>query len=96
MIGYFKHFDNNKTMSFKVIHNKLLKKYNKICERVSSLMNIKFDSEPVYSDKISTNFQCKKISKESASYMCVSLIMSDSVIRANKKYPQTFLEECKY
>ena len=33
MIGYVKHFDNNKTMTFKVIGNKLLKKYNKIWER---------------------------------------------------------------
>ena len=39
MICYIKHFDSNKTMSFKVIDNKLLKKYNKIWERVSSLMN---------------------------------------------------------
>ena len=30
MIGYVKQFDSNKTMSFKVIDNKLLKKYNKI------------------------------------------------------------------
>ena len=30
MIGYVKHFDSNKTMSFKVGDNKLLKKYNKI------------------------------------------------------------------
>ena len=29
--------------------------------------------------------------------LCLSLIMSDSVIKANKKhYPQTLLEECKY
>ena len=27
MIGYVKHFDSNMTMSFKVSHNKLLKKY---------------------------------------------------------------------
>ena len=54
MIGYVKHFDSNKTMSFKVtIDNKLLKKCTKIRERVSSLMNIKSDGEPVYgnSDK---------------------------------------------
>ena len=37
-------------MSFKVSDKKLLKKYNKIRERVSHLMDIKFDSEPVYSD----------------------------------------------
>ena len=37
-------------MSFKASYNKLLKKYTKISERVSNLMNIKFDSEPVYGD----------------------------------------------
>ena len=37
-------------MSFKVIDNKLLKNYTKIWERVSSLMNIEFDSELVYGD----------------------------------------------
>ena len=51
MIGYVKHFQNkNKTMSLKVIDNKLLKKYTKIWKRVSRLMNIKFGSEPVYGD----------------------------------------------
>ena len=30
IIGYVKHFDSNKTMSFIVSDNKLLKKYNKI------------------------------------------------------------------
>ena len=64
-------------MSFKVIDNKLLKKYTKICERVSRLMNIEFDSEPVYGDndkyiktkikshgdKVNTNFQGKESAK---------------------------------
>ena len=74
-------------------------------------MNIKFDSEPVYGDndkyiktkiksfgdKINTNFQGKKIPKENASYKCLSLIMLDSIIRANAKYyPQTLLEEHIY
>ena len=36
------------TVSFKVGDNKLLKKYNKIWEKISNLLNIKFDSEPVY------------------------------------------------
>ena len=98
-------------MSFKFSDNKLLKKYAKIWERVSNLMDKKFDSEPVYGDndkyimikiksygdKINTTFQGKKIPKENASYKCLSLIMLDSAIRANKRcYPQTFLEECKY
>ena len=30
MVGYVKCFDSNKTMSFKVIDNKLLKKYTKV------------------------------------------------------------------
>ena len=35
--------------------------------------------------------------KEKASCKCLSIIMIDSVIKANKKYyPQTLLEECKY
>ena len=50
MIGYVKHSDSTKTTSFKVSDNKLLKKYSKIWEIVSNLMNIKFDSEPVYGD----------------------------------------------
>ena len=35
--------------------------------------------------------------KEKSTCKCVSIIMLDPVIKANKKYyPQTFLEECKY
>ena len=34
---------------------------------------------------------------EKAPCKCLSIIMLDSVIKANKKYyPQTLLEECKY
>ena len=98
-------------MSFKVSDYKLLKKYNKIWEKISNLMNIGFDSEPVYGDgdkyikakikmyegRVNTNFQGKKVRKENASYKCISLIVLDSVIRVNKKYyPQPLLEECKY
>ena len=50
MIGYVKNFDINKTMSFKVDDNKLLKRYNKIWGKNSNLMNIEFDSKPVYGD----------------------------------------------
>ena len=48
-------------MSFKVIDNKLLKNYTKIWERVSSLMNIEFDSELVYGD----NDKCIETKKKS-------------------------------
>ena len=111
MIGYVKHFDSNKAMSFKVSDNKLLKKHKKIWENIGNLLSIEFDSEPVYGDvdkyikkkikmygdRVNTNFQGKKVPKENASYKCISLIMLDSVIRVNKNYyPQTLLEEYKY
>ena len=95
-----KHLDSINTMSFKVSDNKLLKKYNKIWGKISNLLNIEFDSEPIYGDgdkyiktkikmygdRVNTNFQGKKVPKENASYKCLSLIMLDSVIRANKKH----------
>ena len=80
IIGYVKCFDSNMTMtmSFKSTDKKLFKKFTKIWERVTSLMNIEFDSEPVYgdndkyiktkikwhSDKVNTNFQGKKVPKK--------------------------------
>ena len=86
-------------MTFRVTDKKLLKRYTKILGKISSLINIKFDSEPVYGDndkyiktkikiygdKVNTNFQGKKVSKENASYKCLSLIMVDSVIRVKWK-----------
>ena len=68
MIGYVKHFDSNKTMSFKATDKK----------RVSSLMNIELDSKPIYGDndkyiktkiktygdKLNTNFQGRKVPKK--------------------------------
>ena len=50
MIGYAKYFDDNKTMSFKLSDKNLLKKYTKILEKISSLMNTEFDTELLYVD----------------------------------------------
>ena len=98
-------------MSLRVNDKQLLKNYNKIWEKIEKLMRIDFESKPVYGDddkyiktKIKihahntiTNFDNKKMPKEKASCKCLSIIMLDSVIKANKKYcPQTLLEECKY
>ena len=47
MIVYVKIFDSNKTMFFKIGDNKLLKMYNQIWEKISNLLNIEFESEPV-------------------------------------------------
>ena len=69
-------------------------------EKVGNLLNIKFDSEPIYGDvdkyiktkikiygdRVNTNFQGQKVPKENSSYKCISLIMLDSVISVNKKY----------
>ena len=39
----------------------------------------------------------EKVPKEKGPCTCLSIIILDSVIKANKKYyPQTVLEECKY
>ena len=48
MTGYVRKFEGNTTMSFKISNKQLLKKYNQIWKKVKSLLNIKFDSEPVY------------------------------------------------
>ena len=50
MTGYVKCFDSNKTMSSKVNNNRLLKKYTKLREKISSSINIEFDSKPIYGD----------------------------------------------
>ena len=50
MTGYFKKFNENSTMSFRVMDKQLLKNYNRIWEKVEKLMKIDFESKPVYSD----------------------------------------------
>ena len=75
------------------------------------LLRIDFESKPVcgdddkyiktiikvYAGSMITNFHNKKMPKEKAPFKCLSIIMLDSVVKANKKYyPQAFLEECKY
>ena len=67
-------------------------------KKVSNLMDIKSDSEPVYGDndkyigtktkiygeKLNTNLQVKKLPKLNTPCNCLSLIMLDSVIKLNK------------
>ena len=111
MTGHARKFDENATLAFIVKNKQLLKNYTKIWETVEKLMKINFESNPVYGDDVKyiktkiktyagsiiTNFHNKKMPKEKAPCKCLSIIMIDSVIKANEKYyPQTFLEECKY
>ena len=100
MTGYFKKFNKNVAMSFRVYNKQLLEKYSKIWEKVEKLMRIDFESKPVYGDddkyiktkikiyagSMVTNFHNKKIPKEKAPCKCLSIIMLDSVIKVNKKY----------
>ena len=101
--GYVKKFNENTTMSFRVKNKQLLKNYNKIWEKVEKLLKINFESKPAYGDKYTktkikiyagskmTNVHNKKIPKEKVPCKCLSTIILDSVIKANKKYyPQTF------
>ena len=79
MTGYAKKLDENVTMSFRVNNKQLLKNYNKIWGKVEKLLNIDFESKPVYggdddkymkakikifADSIVTIFHNKKIPKE--------------------------------
>ena len=80
MIRYVRNFDGNRTISFKISDSKLLKRYSQKWERVEKLLNMKFDSEPVYGDdvkyikikikiygsNVNTNFQGKGVPKEKA------------------------------
>ena len=111
MTGYFKKFNENATMSFRVNNKQLLKSYNKIWEKIEKLIKINFEGNPIYgdndkyiktkikiyADSIVTNFHNKKMPKEKSQCKRLLIIVLDSVIKANKKYyPQVFLEECKY
>ena len=109
--GYVRKFNKSITMSFRGNNKQLLKNYNKIWEKTEKILNIDFESKPVYGDdgkyiktkikiytnSIITNFHNKKIPKEKEPCKYLSIIMIDSVIKSNKKYyPQTLLGECKY
>ena len=68
-------------MSFTFIDEKLLKKYTKTWNKIKSLMSVEFDGElgygnndkyiktkiKIYGDKVNTNFQDQKVSKENMS-----------------------------
>ena len=52
MNGYIKYFENGrKNMSFKIEDEDVYLKYNEIWNKIKSILNIKFDSEPIYDDK---------------------------------------------
>ena len=108
MIVYVRKFEGNTTMSFKISDKQLLKKYNQIWKKVKSLLNIKFNSEPVYGDNnkdmktkiktydcsVITNFQETKNAKRKR-FMQVFVNNNARFCYKGKKkyYPQTLLEK---
>ena len=109
MSAYRRDFDKTKYIIFLRKDDEFLEKYNEICEKVKNSTKKQFDSEPVYNEKylkakvksynwkINTNFHNNKISKEGSQFICLSVILIDSIFRTCRNYyPQVFLEECKY
>ena len=93
--------------TFMIKDDELLERYNEILEKVKNIIETEFDSEPVYNGKylkakiksynrkINTNFHNNKILKEISRFICLSVILIDSVFRTGKNYfPEVFLEEC--
>ena len=96
---------NNIVISYRV--KKIIINKNK--NKVKSILNVKFHSQPIYDDKyiktkvkkfnntINTLFSGDEISKERIPYICISAVCIDSVLRIDKKkYPQVYLKQCKY
>ena len=89
--------------------NELLEKYYEIWEKNKNSIKKEFDSEFIYNrkylkakikfynGKINTNFHNNKIPKEGSNFICLSVILIDSVFRTGKNFhSHVFLEECKY
>ena len=110
MSGYIKYFENGgKTMSFEIEEESVYLKYAEIWNKIKSILNVKFHSQPMYDDKYiktkvktfnnttNTLFSGDEIPKEIIHYVCISAICIDSVLKTDKKnYPQVYLEQCQY
>ena len=109
MSPYRRDFDETKYMSFFIKGDELLKKLNEMWEKVKNSIKKGFDSKPVYNEnylkakiksyngKINTNFHNNEIPREDSQFICLSVILIDSVLRTGKSYyPEVFSEECKY
>ena len=106
MNGHTKGVNQTKYMSFFIKQDEFLEKYTKILDKVSNCMKKRFDCEPVYNgkylktkikhyeSKVCKNFDDDRIPKEGFHFICLSLILIDSVLKAGKSYYyQVFFEE---
>ena len=86
-----------------------MEKYNDIWKKIKDSLKRECDSKPVYNKiyikakvksyngNINTSFYNNKIRKADSQYICLSIILLDSVFRTGKNYYlQVFLEKCKY
>ena len=98
MSGYIKYFENGgKNMSFKIEDEGVYLKYNEIWNKIKSILNVKFHSQPIYDHKniktkvktfnnsINRVFSGDEIPKERIQSVCISAICIDSVLRRDKK-----------
>ena len=100
MNAYAKYFDrNSKYINHLAKGEKMVKKYLKVLTNIK----IELNSELVYSDKhiktekkiydykVYKNFQHNKIPKDNEYYVCLSVILLDSIfVNSSKEYPQIF------
>ena len=110
MSRYIKYFENGgKNMSFKTEEESVYFKYTEIWNKIKSILNVKFHSQPIYDDKyiktkvktfnntINTLLSGDEIPKERTHYVCIAAIYINSVLKTDKKnYPQVYLVQCKY
>ena len=110
MGGYIKYFENgSKNMSFKIKDEDIYLKYNEIWNKIKSILNVKFHSQPIYDEKyiktkvktfnsvINTLSSGDEIPKEKIHYVCIPAVCIDSILRVDKEnYPEVYLEQCKY
>ena len=85
------------------------KSIKKLGKKVKNSIRKEFDTELVYNEKhltvkiksyngkINKDFHNNKIPQQSSKFICLSVILIDSVFRTGKNYyPQVQVEECKY
>ena len=92
MSGCMKPFENGgKNLFFMIKDDMCLNIYNEIWDKIKETLSIKFHSMPVYDGKYI------KTKVRGFSGVTVACITIDSITRMEKKkYPQVYLEECKY
>ena len=99
-------FDEIKHMSLLIKDDEI---YDEIREKVRNSIKKQFDSESAhnekhlrtkiksYKEKTNKNFHNNKIAQEDSPWVFLSLILTDSIYREDKKYySQVFLEEYRH